>query len=245
MTGSATTDPTITDPSGAVHDVAVPAYFHPVVWPDLWERMQGLAAELRFVVVNPHNGVGDGTDSTYAGAVAGLVRAGVRTVGYVDTAYGERDPADVVAEAGLYRERYGIDGVFLDQASNDLAGVSTYERYLLGLRTSGVRFVVLNPGVHPHPAYVEKANVTVTFEGPFDDYVQLEEPGWVRERPASRFCHLVHGLHGPADARRARSLVARRHARTVCLTEGSGDNPWDRLPIGLAEDDVRGHGRAC
>lgn len=213
-------------------DIAVPAYVHPSVRPDLWQRMAEHAELLRFVVVNPHNGVGEAVDPAYLSAVGPLHAAGVRTVGYVDTAYGQRAPAEVVAEAVAYRERYGITGVFLDQASSDLAGVSTYERYLLGLRGSGVRFVVLNPGVHPHPAYCDLVNVTVTFEGDWGAYRDLEEPAWVRARAASRFAHLVYDVPGWV-ARNPQWAVRHHHARTACLSRGSLPNPWDRLPAGL------------
>jgi hypothetical protein len=212
------------------HDVAVPAYFHPAVRPQLWRQMAGAPDVLRYVVINPGNGPGTEADPTYAPVVAALHSGRVRTVGYVDTAYGERSPQDVVAEAVLYRERYGISGVFLDQATTGLADVSIYERYLLGLRASGMRFVVLNPGAHPHPAYCDMVNVTVTFEGTWDDYQAMREPDWVRERSPSRFCHLVYGVPGPV-VRRALGMVSDRHAQTVCLTEGQLPNPWDRLPV--------------
>jgi hypothetical protein len=235
----------VTGPAGPIgrtpplpgHDVAVPAYFHPVVRPELWHQLTGLADRLRFVVVNPASGPGEVADPTYAPVVTALHRARVRTVGYVDTAYGERSPAEVVAEAVLYRDRYGINGVFLDQATTALAGVSTYERYLLGLRASGMRFVVLNPGAHPHPAYCDMVNVTVTFEGTWSDYLAMQEPDWVRSRVPSRFSHLVYGTPGSA-ARQVDRVLRDRHAQTVCLTSGEQPNPWDRLPLWLGADGV-------
>jgi hypothetical protein len=216
----------------ARHDVAVPAYFHPVVRPELWHQLAGAADAARFVVVNPASGPGEVLEPAYASVVSALHRGRVRTVGYVDTAYGERAPRDVVAESVAYRERYGITGVFLDQAATALADVSTYERYLLGLRTAGVRFVVLNPGAHPHPAYCDLVNVTVTFEGTWADYRTMREPEWVREKAASRFCHLVYAVPASVVGQAAR-VVADRHARSICLTEGQPPNPWDRLPAWL------------
>lgn len=218
-------------PAGG-RDVAVPAYFHPASRPDLWERLAEDADRLRFVVVNPHNGVGDDVDPAYLPVVDRLHRARVRTVGYIDTDYGARAPADVVAEAVQYQQRYGISGVFLDQSTSDLAGVSIYERYLVALRGSGARFVVLNPGVHPHPAYCDLVNVTVTFEGDWGTYRDLVEPDWVRQRSPSRFAHLVHGVPGWV-ARNHEWAVRDHHARTACLSKGTGANPWDRLPAGL------------
>jgi hypothetical protein len=213
-------------------DHGVPAYFHPAESPDLWKRLIQCANDVRFVVVNPQNGPGAAEDSWYAEVIPTLQRADIRAIGYVDTAYGERRLADVVDEAMVYRERYGLSGVFLDQGASSLTLVSVYEKYLLRLRAAGMRFVVLNPGEYPHPAYVDLVNVTVTFEGPWTNYRRLKVPAWVRKKPASRFCHLVYEVPRIV-ARNPAARVAARHAQTVCMTEGKLPNPWDRLPSTL------------
>jgi hypothetical protein len=216
----------------AALDYAVPAYFHPAVAREEWHRLAHHAAVLRFVVVNVHNGVGAEVESLYSEVTEELLAAGVRLVGYVDTAYGQRSVADVVAEAHAYQDRYAITGVFLDQASSDLESLTQYEKYTLGLRAAGARFVVLNPGVHPHPGYIDLANVTVTYEGSWDAYEQMVELPWVLSRPPSRFCHLVYGTPRAIGADPA-AAMAGRHTRTVCLTEGEAPNVWGRLPTVL------------
>jgi hypothetical protein len=210
----------------------VPAYFHPAVAPDRWRRLRSQAARLRFVVVNPESGPGGAPDPTYVAAAGTLADVGARTVGYVDTAYGTRSPADVVADAARYREWYGVNGIFLDQCSSGLADLGTFEQYVTALRADGARFLVLNPGTHPHRAYVDLANVTVTFEGPWREYRGLQVPDWVRDRPAERYCHLVYDVP-VRQARRPELIVSDLHVGTVCLTDGGGPNPWDRVPPAL------------
>jgi Spherulation-specific family 4. len=210
----------------------VPCYFHPAESPELWARLAQRADVVRFAVVNPHNGPGMVEDPSYVGVVQDLHRAGIRAIGYIDTAYGERGLADVLDEATLYRDRYGLRGVFLDQGATSLALVSVYERYLLRLRGAGMRFVVLNPGAFPHPAYVDLVNVTVTFEGHWRDYRRLTVPAWTLKKPASRFCHFVYDVP-PAIAQNPSECVIARHAQTACLTQGTLPNPWDRLPAAL------------
>jgi hypothetical protein len=218
----------------AALDYAVPAYFHPAVAREEWHLLAQQAAVLRFVVVNVHNGVGDEVEALYTEVTEELLAAEVRLVGYIDSAYGERPVNEIVAEAHTYQSRYAISGVFLDQVSAGLELLTQYEKYTLGLRAAGVRFIVLNPGVHPHPGYIDLANVTVTYEGPWDAYAQMVEPPWVLSRPPSRFCHLVHETPHAVAADPLTAMTG-RHTRTVCLTEGEAPNVWGRLPTVLEQ----------
>jgi len=223
--------------------LAVPAYFHPVVAPDAWERLVEFARVMRFVIVNVHNGPGDTVDPPYVPVIAALQAAGIRTIGYIDTDYGSRDPALIGREARTYRERYGVDGVFMDQVGSDLDKLDHYAQCVVAAKTAGTPFVVLNPGAEPHPGYVDLANVTVTFEGAWDTYQELAVPDWMRKYPAKRFCHLVHSVPGPFFSE-ALHLAAERHVGSVFVSDGSGANPWDRFPDPLVTELVRSREQA-
>ena len=212
--------------------LGVPAYFHPLDDPAAWQRMTALAPLLRFVVVNPHNGPGSGPEPGYAQPARLLAAAGVRTVGYVDTGYGSSPVADVAEQVAAYRSWYAVHGVLLDQVSSGLADVDRYQSYATSARAAGARFIVLNPGTLPHPAYLALADVVITFEGPWPVYRVLPRPDWVLRWPATRFCHLVYDI--PADSIGAAVHAAtRQHAATVYLTNGNGPNPWQHLPTFL------------
>ena len=215
--------------SAATLSLAVPAYFHPAVSPSDWQRLVGLAHMTRFVIINVHNGPGEVLDPTYLPVIEALSAAGIRTVGYVDTDYGRRDPTDVGREVRTYRDRYGLQGVFMDQVSNGLDQLDHYAQCVVAARTAGAPFVVLNAGAEPHHGYIDLANVTVTFEGPWAEYVNLRIPDWVHRYPSSRFCHLVHSLPRGRFAD-GLDLAAKQHVGSVFLTDGRGSNPWDRLP---------------
>ncbi|MFZ0160761.1 MAG: spherulation-specific family 4 protein [Kineosporiaceae bacterium] len=216
------------NPTAAL-SLAVPAYFHPAVTRKVWQRLPRLAHVLRFVVLNVNSGPGDAVDPHYVPVVAKLQAAGVRVVGYVDTDYGRRTPGEVARDVDTYHHRYGVEGVFLDQVTTGLDQLDHYAQCVLAARTHGSRFVVLNPGAHPHPGYVDLANVTVTFEGPWAQYVPLSPPEWVHRYPSSRFCHLVHSLPRCSFAQGLR-LAAGRHVGSAFLTDSRGANPWDHVP---------------
>ncbi|WNB86348.1 spherulation-specific family 4 protein [Cellulomonas sp. ATA003] len=221
------------DPIAAL-TLGVPAYFHPAAQPFDWQRLTEIPHRLRFVVMNVYNGAGAEPDPSYKAIVDALIAAGVRIIGYVDTDYGRRPIPEIAQEVAAYHRRYGIEGVFMDQVSPGLEKLEHYAQAVLAARTAKARFVVLNPGTHPHPGYLDLANVTVTFEGTWSQYVGLKVPTWVTRFPASRFCHLVHTVpdeeFGPGLA-----LAADRHARSVFLTDGRGENPWDHLPDQLLD----------
>ncbi len=214
--------------------LAVPAYVHPSVDPQLWVRLTETAADLRFVVVNVHNGPGEELDPAYPPVVERLRLARVRMVGYIDTDYGRRAVQDVAEQARVWVTRYGVRGVFLDQVVADLAHLEYYAACALACRAAGAQFVVANPGMNCHPAYADLANVTVTFEGSWAQYQRYKPSPELLDQPAQRFCHLVYDVpvgriaEGPQRA-------AARHAGSVFFTDGRGTNPWDRLPESLLD----------
>lgn len=229
----------------------VPAYGHPLVEPGLWARLVASAPLLRAVVINPASGPGRAVDPGYPPVLDRLRAAGVRLLGYVDTDYGRRPAAQIEADLVAHRELYEITDAFFDQVATGPAELDHYADVVLRARADGARFVVLNPGAPPHPAYLDLADVVVPFEGTWQAYRKTfrdvsggsagyGRPEWFRTAPAGRLCHLVHGMpHGPG-ARRAYAelvdLAAAANAATLFASDGSGANPWDRLPQALVDE---------
>lgn len=226
----------------------VPAYGHPLVEPGMWSRLVEAAPLLRAVVVNPASGPGTQLDPSYPPVLEQLRAAGVRLIGYVDTAYGHRPVADIEADLAGHRELYGIGDVFFDQVTTGLADLDHYADVVLRARGGGARFVVLNPGAPPHPGYLDLANLVVTFEGDWSQYRETEVPEWSRTAPVGRLCHLVHGMPpGPGAGDAFAAMVARAveaNATTLFGSDGLGDNPWDRLPQVLLDEVSRGEAAA-
>ncbi|HYJ75531.1 MAG TPA: spherulation-specific family 4 protein [Kineosporiaceae bacterium] len=216
-------------------DLLVPAYAHPLADPEAWQRLVALAPWLRAVIVNVHNGPGDGEDAAYPDVLKALQEAGVRTVGYVDTDYGRRPVPQVVADVEAWLARYDVRGVFLDQVATGLDLLDQYADVTVAARARGADYVVLNPGAVPHPGYVDLANITITFEGPWRDYRRLAEPEWVRALPTSRFAHLVHEVPDAEALAASFRRAGRHHVRTFYATTGGGDNPWGVIPAELVE----------
>ncbi|MFC9814401.1 spherulation-specific family 4 protein [Streptomyces virginiae] len=213
----------------------VPLYEHPADRPDAWERLIRCADRLHSVVLNPDSGPGAARDERFALVAERLREAGVPVLGYVDTDYGRRPHAAVVQDLLRHRDWYATDGAFLDQASADPELLPHYRRLTVAARAAGAHTLVLNHGAHPHPGYVELADLLVTFEGPWDAYREASAPPpWTADHPAQRFCHLVYAVPpGEIAARLAGELAEQRGAGVHCAVPGSGPHPWGTLPYAL------------
>lgn len=210
--------------------VAVPAYFHPLREAVDWTRLCA-APRLGLVVINPASGAGLAPDVSYRPVCVALRRrSGVAVAGYVDTAYADRPLREVLDEIAAYRRYYGIDAVFVDQVTSDVATLGYYAHLAEQLRRRGVGPIVFNPGVLPDAGYRAIADVVVTFEGPWSAYRRRRVP----DPPgAGRTWHLVHDT--PADQqRRAWRRTRRLGAGYAYVTDRRMPNPWDGLPDGWA-----------
>ncbi|MFG2616864.1 spherulation-specific family 4 protein [Streptomyces sp. NPDC048507] len=215
----------------------VPLYVHPAEDPGAWARLIGAAARTRAVVLNPASGPGPRPDPAYTAAAAALRGAGARLLGYVDTAYGDREAAEANYEFLRYREWYGVDGVFLDRVTADRPGLRGCRRLVRSLRGLGATAVVLNPGVHPDPGYLRLADLVVTFEGDWSTYVSaFSRPGWTGRHPPERFCHLVYAVPEALVPLAVRT-AGERGAGVCGPVTGVLPNPWSEPSPALTAPD--------
>jgi hypothetical protein len=209
--------------------MGVPAYAHPLLAPVEWSELARPNVPLDWVVVNVWNGPGTRPDPAVRDAVTALRDAGVRLLGYLDPGFGRRPHAELLADAGRFRAWYRVDGYFLDQAASGASALGYYRALTDTLRAEGGSPLVLSPGIHPYPGYVELADQLVTFDGPWSVYRWAQLPDWVDAYPAERFCHLVHGV--PVQHLETVLRMARwQGAGTVFITDRTGCDPWAGLP---------------
>jgi hypothetical protein len=210
----------------------IPAYVPPHAIVELVRA----SSRPRLLVINPANGPGAVAVPAYRAAVRAAQRAGARVLGYVPTTYAQRPAADVMADIDRYASWYGVDGIFLDEASHDVAQLGYYAALGRHVHAGADRLVVLNPGTVPAPEYFDVADVVVTFEGPYAGYdaAMKAMPDWVRAQPPERVAHLVYG----ASRRQAMATVEHpQKAGYVYVTSGSMPDPWRTVPPYLHEEE--------
>ncbi|GLW47266.1 hypothetical protein Stsp02_29280 [Streptomyces sp. NBRC 14336] len=216
----------------------IPLYVHPAEDPGAWHRLIEGADRTYGVVINPASGPGSEPDPAFTAAAGALRTAGARLLGYADTGYGQRDPAQVVEDVRRHLEWYGADGCFLDRVQADRAGLPECRRLVRAVRRTGAETVVLNPGVHPAPGYTRLADLTVTFEGHWSTYVSaFSRPSWTARQPAERFCHLVYGVPEALIPLAVRTAHHRGAAVSGPVT-GEQPNPWAGLTPALSGVEV-------
>lgn len=211
----------------AAQRIAIPSYFEPGT---LWGQLTDAAPIVGLAIINPEDGPGISPDPLYQATVQQAQAQGILTLGYVATNYGRRSLSVVQKEIRNYFSWYGVNGIFLDEASTNCQKLSYYTalyRYIKQQRP-GAR-VVINPGMNTAECYMRAADIIVNFEDPFAAYQNWMPSPWVYKYPAQRFWHLV------IDADQAQMLEAvhlskGRHAGWVYVTPDLPNNPWDSLP---------------
>ncbi|QIB42977.1 spherulation-specific family 4 protein [Streptomyces aureoverticillatus] len=213
-----------------MRSLLVPLYVHPAMDPAAWDALVAVAPDLYGVVLNAADGPGTAPDPAFAEAAHALRTAGVRVLGYVDTAYGQRSRQAVDADLDRHFDWYQVDGCFFDRISPGRRDLRHCRRLVRSARDRGADPVVLNPGVHPAPGYARAADLLVTFEGHWTTYLRsFTAPPWTARHSPEHFCHLVYGVP-PALAPLAVRTAVRRGAGVHCAVPGAGPNPWTRPP---------------
>lgn len=217
-----------------------PGYVYPSVWDPAtpWlkvgrEAQDGFDHTGSILVMNPASGPGAAVVGDWTVAVNSARNLGHKVVGYAHTSYAARAVADVQAEVDAYYTWYGVDGIFVDEMSNNAADASYYRGLYAYIHTKpGDHLVVGNPGASATTAWQvtapKSADLLVNFEGTAAAYAVWTPPAWTASYPAATFAHLVHAcavVDLPTVV--ARSRTTRAAYRYV--TDDVLPNPWDTL----------------
>lgn len=211
----------------------VPAYFYPGPQDPHWPALALASKRVPLtVIVNPASGPGNSVDPAYTLAVNQVRAAGAKVIGYVHISYGKRPIEQVRTDIERYRTFYELDGVFIDElASGDSPDIVAYQAGLIAqIRSESPSWsIVVNPGVTPHRAHLEKdpADLIVNFENTAAQWPAES----IQATPVNTpFAHLVHTTDNEYSMRRIVSGAANAGIQAVYVTDDTMDNPWDTLP---------------
>jgi Spherulation-specific family 4 len=209
--------------------LAIPAYFPPG---PSWDRMIAAHPTAGLAVMNPMNGPGTTKSAEYQITIGRCRDAGLQVLGYIFTDYSHRDEKNITDEIEQYESWYGVDGIFFDEASSNCSDRPYYEKLRDAAEARSQNpLIVLNPGESTCMCYMSVADIVVTFEGSYIEYLtSYTASDWVNKYDSKRFWHLVNGVQSGAQLERSIRLSRRRGAGWVYVTPDGLPNPWGRLP---------------
>jgi hypothetical protein len=122
-----------------------------------------------YVILNPASGPGTVQDGNYSVAIQRLQGAGIKVLGYIDTAYAGRSLAAAEADVDQWKNLYpGIDGIFYDQMTNDgnAAHIAYFKDLTTYIHLKGFYPSIGNPGTTTIGDYFDNdcADIIMTWE---------------------------------------------------------------------------------
>lgn len=169
-------------------------YFYPARFPDPRDDMWRLALSnpaVEFFVANPGSGPGGVFDPNYKLVIDAGRAAGKTVLGYIASGYGAVSEESIKAQIEKYWLWYGIDSIFLDEASPRITHLDYYKR--LYNMVNGR--VVINPGVIPDEGYTKAADTICLFESTIDKWKPETWPAWIRKYPRDKWFAIVMGCN--------------------------------------------------
>lgn len=162
---------------------------------------------------------------------------GMKTIGYVATGYGSRDPLVVESEINMWETEYdGIEGIFFDEMKNT-AGSETYysEQTAFVKAKPTMDFTVGNPGADTIPSYIPTVDHIVIHETCSMPTLQRLDD-WHADYDKSHFSYMVHSQTTPPDwafVSNSANHVAYMYITDETFGDGIscplGLNPWDKI----------------
>jgi hypothetical protein len=215
------------DSGGLDAGTIVPLYTFPThrSWHDLVAARAAHPDVPVVAIINPASGPGTAKIPAYVSGIPRLKAGGVTVIGYVATGYGDR-PADAVEAAiDRYHAWYpDLDGIFLDEMSDDASDAPYYAALTGHVKALGMTLVVGNPGTEVPPGLVEAVDVVLVYEDGGLPPLETLEP-W-------QACRAGAGIipYGVPSLDAGWVGQAKRHVRWIYVTDQGLPNPWDALP---------------
>ncbi|MCA9030549.1 MAG: cadherin domain-containing protein, partial [Planctomycetaceae bacterium] len=243
----------------------LPMYQYPLSAPNTlspwWQQaFDGASATTPLTIIaNPNSGPISASDSGYADWITGLTKLRtnpyIRILGYVRTRVSPesstvRTSVEILADVDAYGAGFKhpttgaslIDGIFLDEMSNNSTDVVTYASVTSAIRNRtslAGRLVVGNPGTTVPVQYLDQnaADIFIVREGTPGDFIGNALPGYVTSASyaAIGFGAMIHDASGTTVLAQMLREAKLRGLDYIFVTDDNGANPYDQSPAYFAE----------
>ncbi|MCA9190602.1 MAG: endo-1,4-beta-xylanase [Planctomycetales bacterium] len=240
--------------------IILPIYQYPLSAPGIlntwWQQaLGGATTETPLTIVaNPSSGPIDPSHPDFTNWITALTQMrsnpNIQILGYVKTRVSPgssivRPSADIIADAQKYADLYRdifngqslIDGIFLDEMSNDTANVSAYDSVanaIRGMTGLSGNDIFANPGTSVPIEYLDQhtADVFIIREGNHSDLVNNPIPDYVSSAAYAQlgFGAILYNVVGATGLAAALRDVKLREFDYAFITDDSLANPYDQAP---------------
>lgn len=212
--------------------VMIPLYTYPgATWDQTVNMKLAYPSVPIAAIVNPSNGPGYSKDNNYESGIQELKQAGVIVLGYVSTAYTNRDLNSVKSDMDAWKSWYpSVDGIFLDEQTNWAGPEWYYDQADEYAKAKGFTMTVGNPGANSIPSYLDTVDVVLIYESPgLPDLGNYQ--GW-SSYSNSKLGMIPFSVNSmPTQwVQDASSIVG-----WIYVTDDRLPNPWDSLPAYFEE----------
>ena len=196
------------------------------MWDDMLEYRLEHPSLPWISVINPDNGPGQQALPQYTENVAELRKSNVVVLGYISTFWAAVPIEDAKKDINTYKKFYDLDGIFIDEMSNNKGFVGYYKELTDYAKEHGMTYVVGNTGTDATPEYVGAVDNIVISEG-FGVPSLSRLGGWHIEHDKKNFSYIAHSQ---STIDRSYVLTSADFASYVYFTDDYMPNPYDKFP---------------
>ena len=205
----------------------IPLYIYPgSAWTTVIQQKTAHPSVPVTVIINPDSGPGSSFSSTYGTWITQLRDAGITVLGYVYTSYGARSTSSVEADIATYKQWYSVNGIFLDEMTNQPGHESYYSALTSYAHSEGLPLVVGNPGASLPAGYVGTVDVLLIFENGYIPTASTLQTSTMGDAP-SDFAIVSYDVASLSSS--AVSMIS-QYSSYIYVTNGVSPNPYSSLP---------------
>ena len=207
--------------------IMIPLYSYPgSYWTQVIQAKNAHPSVPFVVIINPDNGPGSSSDSTYVSSVQQMQSAGIVVLGYVATGYGSNSQSGEESQINSYISWYHVNGIFFDEMAN-VSGLETYYSTLNNYaHNHGLTLTVGNPGTDTLSSYIGTMDNLVIYENPGLPTLS-DLGGWHTSYSKSNFSMIAFGVSLPSQSY-ITSITP--DVSYVYVTNDNLPNPYDSVP---------------
>ncbi len=210
-------------------------------WDDMIEYRKAHPSLPWIAIINPLNGPG-GPNYVFATYVERMQDADIQVLGYVSTYWAAVPLETVKDDIDKYKEYFDVDGIFLDEMSNEREDVERYREITAHAKSAGMGYVIGNTGTDAAPDYIGVVDNIVISEG-YGEPTLSRLAGWHVPHGRENFSYIAYNQH-TVDPQYV--TTSTHFASYVYITDDYLPNPYDKIPshfdelLALLDPGIRG-----